>query len=585
MIPSNSLSPQNMRKQQQQQQQQQQRTTTASVSASAPASSVTSRSSTVASLRPIEDRARPVSPYSSIALSPKGNYALLAGTDTVQLISVGPQGLKRVKSCKISQHFYPSSASAAAAAGTRPTSTTRQHEPRYGDLRDAFTPHGVTDTAAAAGVATTMTVPQQYGNICVTKVAWSQSYACPPLHQPPQPPQTPDPTKTTDEAGTAAGVVESRLRSNSEATERTKRQQHGRPRPPQPPRQGENDANTQTTNNNNNNKSADRFETVQESFVAAAGSNGVVVVWRAKRLLRSDYDRKSEEKHTSGRRKKSASSSSSTAHLAKQQRRQQPEAILSQHTRAVNGLAWHPTRCGLLLTASQDGSVKLWERRAVPQQQAARRGDADHASSPSKGSRPEPPSPHPHPPPRSSWFSRIKSGVGRSGAKNGATGDSTTEDHDDDDDEEEDHRYAWSCTATYVVGEQDAVRDVKWNTQVPDVFGAVTASGNLVVYNRYVPGKAVLKIAAHTGDAASLDFHPQRPFVVATGGSADRCCKVWDLETSLAPLLDNTNTATTNNNNAAHQRQNLHDNANTWGTSKSDRSNTSAASASSSESL
>ena len=37
-----------------------------------------------------------------------------------------------------------------------------------------------------------------------------------------------------------------------------------------------------------------------------------------------------------------------------------PETMLQQHTRAVNSLAWHPTR-PLLLSASQDGTTLLWE--------------------------------------------------------------------------------------------------------------------------------------------------------------------------------------------------------------------------------
>lgn len=69
--------------------------------------------------------------------------------------------------------------------------------------------------------------------------------------------------------------------------------------------------------------------TTLDSIVAAAGSNGVVVVWSARRaFLEGD------------------GSANSMAN-------QQPEAILSQHSRAVNRLAWHPKRPGLLLTASQ----------------------------------------------------------------------------------------------------------------------------------------------------------------------------------------------------------------------------------------
>lgn len=71
-------------------------------------------------------------------------------------------------------------------------------------------------------------------------------------------------------------------------------------------------------------------EEILDSIVAAAGSNGVVVVWSARRSFLVD----------------GGGSASSMAN-------QQPEAILSQHSRAVNRLAWHPRRPGLLLSASQ----------------------------------------------------------------------------------------------------------------------------------------------------------------------------------------------------------------------------------------
>ena len=50
-------------------------------------------------------------------------------------------------------------------------------------------------------------------------------------------------------------------------------------------------------------------------------------------------------------------------------------------------------------------------------------------------------------------------------------------------------------------------------------------SGSLVVYSMHVTWKAIVKIAAHAGDASSLDWHPTRPYVIATGGSGDRCVK------------------------------------------------------------
>ena len=76
-------------------------------------------------------------------------------------------------------------------------------------------------------------------------------------------------------------------------------------------------------------KSDDQDRYKQEktnTLVAAAGSNGVVVVWSSETFF--------------------PEGSNSIAN-------QQPEGYLGQHTRAVNSLAWHPRQPGLLLTASQ----------------------------------------------------------------------------------------------------------------------------------------------------------------------------------------------------------------------------------------
>ena len=60
---------------------------------------------------------------------------------------------------------------------------------------------------------------------------------------------------------------------------------------------------------------------------------------------------------------------------------------------------------------------------------------------------------------------------------------------------------------------------------VLSVFAIVSVSGSLIVYTMHVAMRALVKVAAHTGDATSLDWHPKRPFVLATGGSGDRCVK------------------------------------------------------------
>jgi hypothetical protein len=64
------------------------------------------------------------------------------------------------------------------------------------------------------------------------------------------------------------------------------------------------------------------------------------------------------------------------------------------------------------------------------------------------------------------------------------------------------------------------------------VFALVTVSGSLIVYSMHVSSRAMVKIAAHTGDATSLDWHPTKPYVIATGGAGDRCVKGESLHRS-----------------------------------------------------
>ncbi|TPX55140.1 hypothetical protein PhCBS80983_g05561 [Powellomyces hirtus] len=66
-----------------------------------------------------------------------------------------------------------------------------------------------------------------------------------------------------------------------------------------------------------------------KSTVATAASNGAVVIW--------DLNRPNVHKL---------------------------ERILTEHTRAVNRISFHPTEPVLLLSASQDGSMRLWDLRA-----------------------------------------------------------------------------------------------------------------------------------------------------------------------------------------------------------------------------
>lgn len=118
------------------------------------------------------------------------------------------------------------------------------------------------------------------------------------------------------------------------------------------------------------------------------------------------------------------------------------------------------------------------------------------------------------------------------------------------------------------------------NALVASVFALVTVSGCLIVYNMFVPSRPIVKISAHAGDATTLDWHPTKPYVLATGGAGDRCVKstclcsklqsstlflvpesklvslcwsaVWNLESTLVMAKDDSNMAA--NSNTANSR-------------------------------
>ena len=99
-----------------------------------------------------------------------------------------------------------------------------------------------------------------------------------------------------------------------------------------------------------------RHQLTNDSIVAAAGSNGVVVAWHAETALLGDPTLLT----ASNEFNQSVGTSKGNQH-GKNFRQfddaavaiGQPEAVLAEHSRAVNRLAWHRRRPDLLLTASQ----------------------------------------------------------------------------------------------------------------------------------------------------------------------------------------------------------------------------------------
>jgi WD40 repeat protein len=209
-----------------------------------------------------------------------------------------------------------------------------------------------------------------------------------------------------------------------------------------------------------------------QSLIAAAGSNGAIVVFQAETLF---------------------DLTATTSPV---------EAVLTQHhVRAVNGLDWHPSLPGLLLSASQDGTVLLWERHKQDEESNEdEHEEQQHAIFHSNNKSQQ------H---KTNTFSKLFGGNKKNVVPSKRT-------------------YSWHCQAKFEP-KSEAVRDIQWSPFYEHYFALVTTSGSLIVYHKSVTVRALVKLTAHSGDAATLDWHPHEKHIVATGGASDRSVKVWDL--------------------------------------------------------
>ncbi len=222
------------------------------------------------------------------------------------------------------------------------------------------------------------------------------------------------------------------------------------------------------------------------SVIAAAGSNGVIVAWNANALL---------------------SGSARSQQAASMTFIEQPEAAFLAHSRAVNRLAWHPTgrRPYLLLSASQDGTIKLWDRRASST--SVRPGEArgfEYTAAQSTLKQPA-----------KSWFS----------FGNSLNVHSTQQPQT----KAMPRSATWHCISTYQP-KCEAVRDISWNPAIDDLF-AMVAGEWLCVYDIRI-NKPMVKESTHAGEATCVDWHPIRRYILATGGGRDRSVKGGQFVTS-----------------------------------------------------
>uniref|UniRef100_A0A7S1BZV0 Uncharacterized protein n=2 Tax=Corethron hystrix TaxID=216773 RepID=A0A7S1BZV0_9STRA len=351
-------------------------------------------------------------------------------------------------------------------------------------------------------------------------------------------------------------------------------------------------------------------------LLAAAASNGVIVIWDSCNLVMEDVTTGGALQGKSAMT--SAATSSPSANFTTSAASPsdasspagggpppvhpvhfgRPEAVLAEHQRAVNRLAWSPFCPTMLLSASQDGTIKLWDRKMehitrlleddsrdtgtqLPHNQQQQQQQhqqhqqqqqqqqpqkkrwfsssnpvqqlTQHSSTPPKQSAASSLSSlfqqHPTPP----KVHRKSSGTGIKSSTIGPTSfpapssSSSFSDHHH-------HRSSswnatnatthypiWSCINTFspmIRGSNEPIRDVKWNPHIRNLFAAVTNGGDLIVYDVNLSAKPLIKLSVHSGEATSCDWHPdpRRAHVIATGGGRDCCVKVWDLEEGLQAI-------------------------------------------------
>jgi len=414
-------------------------------------------------------------PFSSISLSPEGKYAVASGRDVLHVLRLGlGDKMEEIRSVRIAQHFQANNTS---SLNRGPSSIQNS---QYTHMHDALRISGASTPTPTGGGGGGV-------NVNVTDVAWSlpQSFV---LDNGVGGSGTSSGKGVSDSGG--LGDYSPTFSSSMDALDFEQNSSH------HPPFINRVHAKTKEKPVS---PLGNEWPTPidDSSVVAAAGSNGVIVAWHARSALLAPK----HEAMTPGRHDRwGGSNNANNAQVTSAATIGQPEAMFLAHSRAINRLSWHPTgrRPYLLLSGSQDGLVKLWDRRATTSSVA-------NASNNIVAN-------------RSTWFGF----VGSSNTKqmpNPFTQNTTIT------------TATWHCCSTYQP-KCEAVRDIKWSPFIDDVF-AMVAGEWLLTYDIRFPNRPIMKESAHAGEATSVDWHPTHKYKIATGGSRDRCVKVWNIESGL----------------------------------------------------
>ena len=444
-------------------------------------------------------------PYSAVSLSPNGQHAVTACNGSLQMVSIGPDGMKILKTIPFDQHASVSGGSSGSnAVSPSPTSVTvgggggggggglhhRRSSQFHRPLRiseDLFEEPGQTSSRSQTQqlkqqLNSNLNINSNHSNSCGPKKVMMMNVV-------------------VNDVAWSGHLMEMGISSSPHSSKKPNR------------------STTTTTMTSHQ----------YQSLIAAAGSNGSIVVWRQETLLQGQVGQQKQLQPP-------------------QLQSMAPEVVLNQHIRAVNRLAWHPKR-QILLSASHDSTVRLWERKRVK---------TTTDDGPKKKVEQQPSSGFSFP-----FFGDFQR---KHNNNNNTTSTTTTE-------QQSTPTYTWQCTGVFEP-RCESVRDVGWNPMSEDIFALCTSNGCLIVYNRWVRARAMLKVNAHDRDATTLEWHPTRPNTIATGGSNDRLVKIWDLEQSLLACLVEETTAIHIQQQQQQQQQNS--NQNTMSSTQTDISDVSS---------
>ena len=392
-------------------------------------------------------------PFTSLALSPSGQHAVAATSDTLHLLQISAtSGLTCLHTLSCAALFVTNTSSTTSTGGAKAnkaakTNALNSNTPSSSATTAGQPPNNSLWQGWRSAASTAAVAPHSVVAVVITDVSWSFN--------------------------------------GTDAIKSTKKELK------------------------NNERDALDFGT--NTWVAAGGSNGVILLWSAASLRGAAKPAKPTTKRASSS-KKGGSATTPTSTQAPP-----PVAILRQHHRAVNRIHWHPTESGVFLSASQDGTVRLWEQ---PSSSSAQSRQQQSSSSSSSSQQQQVPPKNllgqlfgPAPGNRQRASSSSVAASAASYAASAAT--------------------KWTCTATFEP-KAEAVRDVAWHPLWPDVWACVTAAGTLVVYHRRVRIRSLVKrTAAHGREASCVQWHPRVPHIIATGGASDGTVKVWNLGQAL----------------------------------------------------